>query len=312
MSDSLLLEAAFHAVRRLRDLYDDAIPWAALEQGFMVGGETVRFASRALGIFKPAQMGQGVLSIKTVVPKKGRVNIYDDHQAEGDYYRYALQAGGARENSNRFLWQAKELRQPFIYFVGIQPSVYTALWPCYVEEIHDLGPRHSYADIYVGLDEQRALFPPLVDGKYSLPDTFERRYAVRESRHRLHQSSFRQAVLLAYDNKCAMTGLPAPGLLDAAHVIPDAQDHGEASVKNGIALSKLHHSAFDKHFIGVDPDYCIHVSKHIMELQDGPLLEIGIKELAGKQIVLPRRKEYWPEQRKLVDRFAQYLKSEKG
>lgn len=307
MSDALLLEAAFHAVRRLRDLYDDAIPWAPLEQGFMTGSQRVHFASRALGIFKPAQMEHGVLSIKTVVPKKGRVNIYDDHQAEGDYYRYALQAGGARENSNRFLWQAKELRQPFIYFVGIQPSVYTALWPCYVEEIHDRGTDNSYADIYVGMDEQRALLPPLVDGRYQLPDTFERRYAVRESRQRLHQASFRQAVLRAYDDKCAMSGLPTPGLLDAAHIIPDADERGEASIRNGIALSKLHHSAFDKHFIGVDPDYRIHVSESILSMKDGPLLEVGLKGLAGKQIMLPQRKEDWPEPERLEERFCQFL-----
>lgn len=309
MSDQGLLQAAFATIGQLQRWYEDAIPWAAIEKGFVFQGQQVNFASRAIGIFKPAQMQQGILSIKTVVPKAGRINIYNDHQSSGDYYHYSLQAGDPRGGQNRYLWQAKELGQPFIYFYGISPGFYTALWPCFIDEIYERGLKDSYCDIYVGLNPLENPLPPLVGGRYSIPDSFERRYAVRESRARLHQSSFRQAVLTAYGNKCAMTGLPTPRLLDAAHIKPDSHEHGEASIRNGIALSKLHHSAFDKNLIGIDADYRIHVSQEVMESSDGPLLEQGIKGLHGRLIRVPDQDQWRPSRDFLAERFEDFLKA---
>jgi hypothetical protein len=40
---------------------------------------------------------------------------------------------------------------------------------------------------------------------------------------------------------------------------------------------KLHHAAFDAHLIGIDPDYGIHVSDRLLEIRDGPFLELGLK-----------------------------------
>ena len=308
MSDLDILNAAFTRIEQLNAFYDDAIPWAAIEAGFMYQGQKIHFASRANGIFKPSQIKHGALSIKTVVPRTGRINIYNDYQSSDDYYRYALQAGDVHRGPNRYLWQSKELGQPFIYFHGISPGFYTALWPCFIYEIKDLGSQHSYCNIYVGLNDPQNHLPPLVDGHYSIPTTFERRYAVRETRTRLHQSSFRQAVLTAYSNKCAMTGLPTTHLLDAAHIIPDADDRGEASIQNGIALSKLHHSAFDKYLIGIDGDLTIHISEEVMASSDGPLLELGIKDLHGKYLSIPEQEQLQPNRDFLTARFEAFLR----
>ena len=43
-------------------------------------------------------------------------------------------------------------------------------------------------------------------------------------------------------------------LLDAAHIIADANDEGLPIVPNGLALCKIHHAAFDKNIIGISPD----------------------------------------------------------
>jgi putative restriction endonuclease len=43
---------------------------------------------------------------------------------------------------------------------------------------------------------------------------------------RLHQFSFSEAVLAAYGNRCAISGLPEPRLLDAAHIIADRDEWG--------------------------------------------------------------------------------------
>jgi putative restriction endonuclease len=69
---------------------------------------------------------------------------------------------------------------------------------------------------------------------------------------RLHQTSFRDAVLSAYKGRCAICHLPEPRLLDAAHIIMDADEQfGQPVISNGLPLTKIHHAAFDAHLIGI-------------------------------------------------------------
>jgi predicted restriction endonuclease len=75
----------------------------------------------------------------------------------------------------------------------------------------------------------------------ALPAAPERRYALREE-------SFRDAVLSAYGGRCAISHLPEPRLLDAAHIVKDADEQlGQPIVTNGLPLTKIHHAAFDAH-----------------------------------------------------------------
>jgi putative restriction endonuclease len=81
---------------------------------------------------------------------------------------------------------------------------------------------------------------------------------LREIKQRLHQASFRDALLAAYGGRCAISGLPEPRLLDAARIVVDAHEQlGQPIVTNGLPLSKIHHAAFDANFIGIDPDFRI-------------------------------------------------------
>jgi putative restriction endonuclease len=98
------------------------------------------------------------------------------------------------------------------------------------------------------------------------PETaLERRYALRAIKRRLHQASFREAVITAYNGRCALSGLPEPLLLDAAHIVADKDEQrGQPVVPNGIPLSKIHHAAFDAHLIGIDSDYRLHVSGRLL------------------------------------------------
>nr|WP_306428060.1 HNH endonuclease [Brevibacterium sp. 50QC2O2] len=59
---------------------------------------------------------------------------------------------------------------------------------------------------------------------------------------------------------CAVCSLAHPQLLDAAHIIDDSDEHGIASVVNGLALCKIHHAAYDKFFMGIRPDYVIELT----------------------------------------------------
>ena len=108
---------------------------------------------------------------------------------------------------------------------------------------------------------------------------------------------------------CDLT-IPERRLLDAAHIVMDTDEQlGEPIVSNGLPLTKIHHAAFDAHLIGVDPDYRIHVSDRLLEIHDGPFLELGLKGIAGEVIQLPRRSEDWPDRDRLAIRFERYKKA---
>jgi putative restriction endonuclease len=164
---------------------------------------------------------------------------------------------------NRWLREAFDHHVPVIYFIGIAPGRYQAVFPTFVSA---WDPAALKARVTFGLPDQYPLTLP-----ESMP---ERRYALRSVKQRLHQASFREAVIAAYSGRCALSGLPEPLLLDAAHMVPDKDEQfGQPIVPNGIPLSKIHHAAFDAHLIGIDPDYRLHVSKRLLIQRDGPMLE---------------------------------------
>jgi len=67
------------------------------------------------------------------------------------------------------------------------------------------------------------------------------------------QSFFRAAVLTSYDNRCALTGLAIPELLNASHIIPWSVDEKRrADPRNGICLNAFHDRAFDRGLISFD------------------------------------------------------------
>ena len=138
-------------------------------------------------------------------------------------------------------------------------------------------------------------------------DAVERRYALRTVQQRLHQATFRDAVITAYRGRCALSGLPEPLLLDAAHIVADRNERlGQPVVQNGIPLSKIHHAAFDAHLIGIDPDYRVHVAERLLSQNDGPMLE-ALKRLHGGQLHLPHRNTDSPDRERLAQRFDLFL-----
>jgi putative restriction endonuclease len=117
-------------------------------------------------------------------------------------------------------------------------------------------------------------------------------------------------VLAAYGHRCAIFHLPEPRLLDAAHIVVDADEQlGQPIVSNGLPLTKIHHAAFDANLIGVDPDFRVHVSDRLLEIHDGPFLELGLKQIDGTSIRLPQRAEDRPDRGRLTLRFEQFERS---
>jgi len=301
MTNSLLIiEEAFKQIQRLESIFGDDIPWNAIEKGFIYENEKIFLANKARGIFKPKQMLRGLLSIKTTIPRAGRVNVYFDRESDEGYFYYSLQKGDPRKQGNKHIWEAYESKSPFIYFYPVAPAFYKAIWPCYITSIY---PDKMYCEVVVGTQPE-ILFVPDIHPAYKIPSTIERKYRVAETRIRVHQAAFREQVLDAYNGRCAISSLPIRTLLEAAHITPDIDLRGDADVTNGIALSRIHHKAFDANLIGIDPDYKIHLSEKLMNTTDGSLLEIGLKGYHGKQLILPKNIRQVPDNGRLEERFS--------
>lgn len=289
--------AAFDAVKHLSDVRGD-LTAQDLRAGFQFEGQRIPFVNPQRGIFKPQQM-KYLLSIRTVYPKPGHRVWYDDQREVhrqiydgNEAVDYAFMGSDPDSADNRWLREAMENRVPIIYFLGVAPAIYQAIAPAYV-----IGwdPRTLKARVAFGLPAQAALEFPATG--------VERRYALRQVKQRLHQASFREAVIFAYKGRCAISGLPEQRLLDAAHIVFDSDEKlGQAVVPNGIPLSKIHHAAFDAHLIGIDPDYRIHVSDRLRSQHDGPMLEM-LKKLHHEKLHLPTRAIDRPDKERLLVRF---------
>jgi putative restriction endonuclease len=137
-------------------------------------------------------------------------------------------------------------------------------------------------------------------------DEVERRYAVREARIRLHQSRFRARVLPAYAHRCTICRLKETRLLDAAHIIGDADPRGEPAISNGLSLCSIHHRALDEDLIGISPAYLVQVQPRLRDEKDGPMLAV-LNAAHGAEIDLPRRREWRPDRELLAIRFDRFL-----
>ncbi|MBX3582853.1 MAG: HNH endonuclease [Rhizobiaceae bacterium] len=297
--DTSMRLAAFEHVRRLSEVHDH-LTANELKPGFEFNGERIPLVNPQRGIFKPQQM-RFLLSIKTVFPKPGGKVWYDDQREvhrqifEGDEaIDYAFMGQNPDAADNRWLREAFENGVPIIYFLGIAPGRYQAIVPAFVSGWDATALK---ARVAFGVDQQ-SNSPP--------ENVLERRYALRAVKQRLHQASFRAAVITAYNGRCALSGLPEPLLLDAAHIVADKDERfGQPMVPNGIPLSKIHHAAFDAHLIGIDPDYRLHVSERLLSQNDGPMLE-ALKRLNGGTIHLPIRDRDRPDRDRLALRFERF------
>jgi len=90
--------------------------------------------------------------------------------------------------------------------------------------------------------------------------TVAKRKIVVSHRQFVRNRRFRQAVLDAYSNRCAMCGLQLE-LIEAAHLVPHAHPKGVDTVVNGLALCTLHHEALDSGLIYVDTSYNVHLNR---------------------------------------------------
>ena len=116
------------------------------------------------------------------------------------------------------------------------------------------------------------------------------RGAVTLVRPRLGQSSFRTAVLSAYERRCAITGERTLPVLQAAHIRPFANVE-EHDVRNGLLLRSDIHSLFDAGLVTVRSDLRFHVSSQIRERYENGR---DYYALEGRSIRLPTNERQRP------------------
>ncbi len=294
--DDDLRASCFASLDVLCATFGADVPYrGGLDAGFPFRGNRVAFLSPQKGIFRAAsQRGPAALSINTSANSP-----YDDFAMDSGFH-YAYRSGAIDQPDNRALRAAHDLGVPVVYFVATRPGHYEPIYPCFVTAD---DPTARTVVVAPG----RRIGPPDELEAVVIADDLERRYAVRAMRARLHQRRFRGRVLVAYSDACAICRLKEVRLLDAAHIAADALVDGEPAVSNGLSLCSIHHRAFDQDLVGVSPDYVVHVSRRLLEEDDGPMLDL-LKTFHQKEIILPSRNAWRPDRSQLAARFESFEK----
>lgn len=263
--------------------HGDVLEGGLLRKGFDFRGQRVPLAVQQ-GIHKP-KFVEAALTLRTSFHSP-----YSDHFDGEETLVYRYRGSDANAWDNRAARRAFELQVPLIYLhaVSDDPPKYVVVWPVFI--VAD-SPR----DLAFRLQAEALGMTRLLDargGASLAAETrqIERSYGTRLVRTRLHQATFRERVLSAYRQQCAMCRLRHPKLLDAAHIVPDAHPLGEPMVTNGLSLCRIHHGAFDVHYLSIEPEtYRIRVQPSLLREEDGPMLRHGLQELEGARLQLPRR-----------------------
>jgi putative restriction endonuclease len=295
--DLALGQAAVARARTLGQTYDDLVPLERLREGFDFDGRRVSFGSFQKGIHRSQlQNGPAALSVTTSF-KDPYADRYDQ---AGGLFTYAYRSGPIDQADNRALRAAFELQTPLVYFKALAPGQYWTVAPMFVTAD---DPTARAVVLQPGLPVQDMRPGGLVSG----PDV--RAYATREARHRLHQQRFKLEVMRAYRHRCAICSLRERELVQAAHIVPDVEVSGIAAVVNGLALCAIHHLAFDRNLLGIDPGGVVHIAGRLLREIDGPMLRTGLQGFHGASIALPRRPEDRPDPARLETRFERFTRA---
>lgn len=286
---------AIHAVRELRERWV-AVPASELRQ-FTSGGRRIALKGQQ-GIFKPAELSDPLSITSTIDSPYAR----DPIEGSRVLYDFLPQSRGYE---NLGLKRCAEAELPLIYFLQVRRKPnpeYVIFAPVFV-----VGWDDSTRRFLIDLSEQKpgeVTSPPAITRQLTLPairtpeSPMEIRemaasYGVTTVQRRLSHARFRNEVLKAYRDRCAVCGLRVRPLLDAVPLVPDGEP---LSVPHGIALCATHHRAFDAGILRYDDEFVIHVQlPERMAAGDGERAMLLAFE--GKKLELPRNEELWPLRR---------------
>lgn len=192
-----------------------------------------------------------------------------------------IKALGNVSRADRELWEA---------FLddseGVAHEAETAYASITGNEVEDYLPELDSAVRASGMKPQAQ--KPALGDEPTMPVGDTEKDALIKSRR--VQSFFRAAVLTSYNNRCALTGLAIPELLNASHIIPwSADEKRRADPRNGICLNALHDRAFDRGLISFDENLRVIVSSVINNTEDCSLQRGQFVRISGCPLRLPER-----------------------
>lgn len=295
-ADRRIRLAVFDWLTRQREEHGEGLARDDLT-GFTLDGVRVPLLGPQ-GIFKPAVCLLPI-SIATV-----EGNYPDEWNEAAGTLRYAYRGTNPNHADNAGLRRAMRERVPLVYFLRVLPGRYVAMYPAFI-----VGDDPAGLAFTVQVEDMAAALvaPEVVYDDANA--TARRAYVTRTVRQRVHQAAFRERVVRAYQERCALCSLRHQELLDAAHITPDREADADPVVSNGVALCKLHHAAFDRYFFAIRPDYTIEVRPSILAEHDGPMLVVGLQQIHERRILLPRRPVDLPDQDRLARRYAAFLQA---
>jgi len=234
------------------------------------------------GIFKPAELKEP-LSITSTIDSKHAQDTIEGSRVLYDYV--------SRDSDNESLKRCAEDELPLIYFLQVKKRpateylifapVYVVGWSdesrCFLVDLSEMKPGEVVSPPPV----RRQLELPVVRGEIR---ELTRSFAITTVQRRLYEARFRNAVLDAYRERCAVCGLHVRALLDAAHVDGDREPKPAIDIREGIALCATHHRAFDAGILRYDDEYVVHVAS-----ADPMLLEFE-----GRTLIVPAEETLRP------------------
>lgn len=159
-------------------------------------------------------------------------------------------------------------------------------------KIHKLGTQgRTFA-----LLEKASALDAITDAELNALSTEKRKRMIQRVSKLARDANFRRQIMVAYENRCAITGVQLK-LVDAAHVLPVGAPGSVDNVVNGIALSPTYHRAYDNGLIYFTEQYEMRLNRpKVSELADlgldGGLIDF--RSSLGRLILPPDRRQ-WPK-----------------
>jgi len=246
------------------------------------------------GIFKPKQLGDGPLTIMSTLGSRYEDELLED--ANRVRYDYAPRS---REYENDGMKRMMAARKPVILLMQVKAKPkpeYLVIAPLFIEGFDD-GARQF------ALSTQPADVADLDVEAVPVVREIQQAYGEVTVRTRLHQAHFRKDVLGVYRGRCCVCELRTRPLLQGAHIVPDSDAMGVPSVQNGLSLCALHHAAYDRDILRIDPDCRVKVELWWVKLGDR-FGRLALSEFDGRRILLPKQEEHRPDRAFLESRFG--------
>lgn len=142
-------------------------------------------------------------------------------------------------------------------------------------------------------EEAKIIYDQIIEESTQINDKLELKEGIDVRRYtvtREGQDLFRKSILIAYGNRCCITGINEPQFLVASHIKPWSKSEPKTertNPKNGLCLNPMHDKAFDRGFITIDSDYRLVISKRINDIEMDKSTSTWFRKYEGEQIHLP-------------------------